>query len=307
MIGMLNLKLPQLKKVASFFFLVAIVSISNAQVGIGTATPDASAGLEIDFNDKGLLPPRLTMEQRDEIENPAEGLTIYNTDKKCIQFFDSQSWVSTCDGLADEPSFTSVTGKIWMNKNLGASQVAEAFNDSLSFGDLYQWGRASDGHQSRTSQYYNDEIFGQGVSNFNNDPNSAWYGKFITNVITNNWVNPSVIGVNDLWQGVNGINNPCPVGYRVPTKAEWETELTYWSPKNRLGAFNSDLKLPAAGRRSGTNTSANIVNAGLVGVYCSSTLWTDDEYVFGMLYGSNGAEVGVNFKTNGCSVRCIKN
>jgi hypothetical protein len=44
-----------------------------------------------------------------------------------------------------------VTGRTWMDKNLGASQVAISSTDSASFGHLYQWGRGSDVHQLRTS------------------------------------------------------------------------------------------------------------------------------------------------------------
>ena len=43
------------------------------------------------------------------------------------------------------------TGKIWMDRNLGAIQVATSSTDENSYGDLYQWGRGADGHQLRTS------------------------------------------------------------------------------------------------------------------------------------------------------------
>ena len=46
---------------------------------------------------------------------------------------------------------TSKTGRIWMDRNLGASQVATSSTNVASFGYLYQWGRASDGHQLRSS------------------------------------------------------------------------------------------------------------------------------------------------------------
>ena len=42
-------------------------------------------------------------------------------------------------------------GRIWMDRNLGASQVASAFNDALAYGDSFQWGRNIDGHQIPTS------------------------------------------------------------------------------------------------------------------------------------------------------------
>ncbi len=43
------------------------------------------------------------------------------------------------------------TGRTWMDRNLGASQAATSITDALAYGDLYQWGRCADGHQSRTS------------------------------------------------------------------------------------------------------------------------------------------------------------
>ena len=52
----------------------------NAQVGIGTSSPDAAAALDVVSTSKGLVPPRMTAVQRDAITNPPQGLMIYCTD-----------------------------------------------------------------------------------------------------------------------------------------------------------------------------------------------------------------------------------
>jgi hypothetical protein len=48
-------------------------------VGIGTATPNASAILDISGTSGGLLLPRLTTTQMNSMDDPARGLMIYNT------------------------------------------------------------------------------------------------------------------------------------------------------------------------------------------------------------------------------------
>ena len=65
-------------------FLIAIIclaSASLAQVGINAdqSEPDPSAGLDVKFNDKGVLLPRMTLQQRNSILNPVEGLMVYCT------------------------------------------------------------------------------------------------------------------------------------------------------------------------------------------------------------------------------------
>lgn len=52
----------------------------TGSVGIGTTTPNASAILDIQSAEKGMLIPRMTMVQRDAIINAANGLIIYQTD-----------------------------------------------------------------------------------------------------------------------------------------------------------------------------------------------------------------------------------
>ncbi len=52
----------------------------NGSVGIGTATPDDSAKLQINSTTQGFLLPRMTKAQREAISGPAEGLLVIETD-----------------------------------------------------------------------------------------------------------------------------------------------------------------------------------------------------------------------------------
>jgi len=83
----------------SLLFLVWMLSTSaftQVKISNGGGTPDGSAGLEVDFDNRGLLPPRMSTEQRNGIVSPAEGLQIYNTDTKCLNFFIGSSWKQVC-------------------------------------------------------------------------------------------------------------------------------------------------------------------------------------------------------------------
>jgi hypothetical protein len=68
--------------VASFLFTAGLV---NAQTGIGTTTPDASAVLDVTSSTKGFLLPRHTNITRDAIALPAKGLMIFNTTANELQ------------------------------------------------------------------------------------------------------------------------------------------------------------------------------------------------------------------------------
>lgn len=63
-----------------------ILSVSlNAQIGLGTNSPDLSSVFGIDSNSKGILIPRLNLGERRLIKLPANGLLIFNTTKKCVE------------------------------------------------------------------------------------------------------------------------------------------------------------------------------------------------------------------------------
>lgn len=72
---------------------------SQAQVGIGTATPDASSQLDISAGDKGLLIPRLTATQRIGIASPATGLLVYQTtDVTGFYYYTGTAWTNLVSG-----------------------------------------------------------------------------------------------------------------------------------------------------------------------------------------------------------------
>lgn len=62
-------------------------------VGIGTTKPDQSAILDLNSSSKGLLMPRMSLQQRSAIQNPAKGLIVYQTDfLSGFYFFDGDAW-----------------------------------------------------------------------------------------------------------------------------------------------------------------------------------------------------------------------
>lgn len=63
-------------------------SMSQKTVGIGTSTPDTNAALHIHSNNKGVLFPRMTTYERDQIVLLPQGLHIYNTDDQCLNYAD---------------------------------------------------------------------------------------------------------------------------------------------------------------------------------------------------------------------------
>lgn len=85
--------------------VTAGVSICDAQVGIGTTTPNNSSILEVSSTNRGFLPPRMTEIERNAITNPALGLLIYNSTSKCIETYNgtgggnnAADWSNLCVG-----------------------------------------------------------------------------------------------------------------------------------------------------------------------------------------------------------------
>lgn len=84
---------------------MCLTSSIYAQTGINTSdvNPQAALHIEAPENNKGIIIPRLTEEQRDKISTSIaeDGLTIYNIDEDCINYWSKleNEWKSVCGKL----------------------------------------------------------------------------------------------------------------------------------------------------------------------------------------------------------------
>ena len=111
------------KKILFILFFSSSILL-QAQVGVGTSSPDGSAALDVSSTSQGLLPPRMTALQRNSISNPAAGLVLWCTD--CGSNGELQVYNGT--------EFTNVTGGTRERTDqtrLGSDILGEAASDGL--------------------------------------------------------------------------------------------------------------------------------------------------------------------------------
>ena len=259
----------------------------SGNVGIGTTSPGAKLEVSGDIKLTGASPTyKIT-----NVASPTAASDVAT--KGYVDNFtcgDNVNFVYNGKRVTYGTIFNSTTGKCWLDRNLGALRVATSYDDSLAYGDLFQWGRLDDGHQKRnsgttTTQSSTDD---PGHSNFIKNPPSPY-----------DWRNPQ----NDnLWQGVSGINNPCPQGWRLPTSQEWDNERLKFPTNDMYGAYNSVLKLTVGGYR--LLSDGSLLYVGSYGFYWSSSVaGTNARYLY---FYSGGASMTSNTRAYGRSVRCVQ-
>ena len=195
----------------------------------------------------------------------------------------TQAEVQTMIDAVNPADVTGPDGNTWFDRNLGAFQVATSGTDTAAYGNLYQWGRGTDGHEARNSSTTTTTSAG----------NAPGHGDFI--IHSTDW---RTTQNDDLWQGVNGTNNPCPTGYRLPTEAE----STGLGITNSETAFSSSLKLPLTGFRRDTN--ATLYNVGTNGHFWSSTISGTSARAIRFYSGFVGMKTYT--RSSGYPVRCLK-
>ena len=320
-----------MKKLLLCAAFIAASFTSIAQVGFGTTSPNASAALEIESTTSGLLPPRMTTVERDLINNGvwAEGLTIYNTDTKCLELYNGTDWISVCDGSVvttiSIPNNATCASATISATPCTAGELASGINGG-SLGNKYANGA--------NGTYSVVEIGGQcwmqesidvnptGSPIWVNSSDAGWYGYYNTTY--------QAAGEGTLLQwsaAMNGATTEraqgvCPTDWHIPSDCEWmylenslgmttaDQQLTGWRDSGTVGSKLSTLTSSSGftALLAGYRLPNGPFNArGTVGFWWSSSVASASNAHYRLLISN---QVGVNrysnFKALGFSVRCLK-
>ena len=243
----------------------------------------------------------LTVKATDSSTNfSTKDVTVSITDvNELVTFQSGDTWNGKVYNIVTSP----ITGKRWLDRNLGATQACVSSTDTLCYGDYYQWGRLADGHEK------------------SNSTTTATQASTITSVgnqfITGNydWTTADADGSlrTAQWSKADG-TGVCPVGFRVPTQTELATEtLDYAGIDNTstgavkvidsATAFSNFLKFPVAGYRS--NFDGSMSNQGSWGNVWASSV--DGSRSVDVRFDSGNAYWDSNDRARGLSVRCVEN
>jgi uncharacterized protein (TIGR02145 family) len=178
--------MQQLKHLLSVLLLITTLC-AQAQVGIGTATPAASAQLDVSSTTKGLLPPRMTTAERGAIISPAAGLIIFNSSSNALEMYTGSKWISMSSSSADPLPSIQIGTQVWQAKNLDVAFYRNG-DPIPQVKDAAAWEALTTGAWCW----------------FNNDStNGTKYGKLYN------------------WYAVNDARGLAPQGWHIPTDAEW--------------------------------------------------------------------------------------
>lgn len=216
-------------------------------------------------------------------------------DLGCVSFtYNGQTTQYTTVRAAD--------GNIWLQQNLGSSQIAVSATDADAFGDLFQWGRWDDGHQKRNSTISPVTPTPNNPTGLNNNNNfiagnPKWWG---TGSINDTWTatTPAAVTSTNSCDPCKALGNE----WRIPSPAEWQTAINSEQITNVQSAFNSHLKMATGGTR---NASGTFDFVGVRGYYWTST---PTESGGKLLYYSNtivNPTAGYS-REQGGAVRCMK-
>jgi uncharacterized protein (TIGR02145 family) len=267
------------------------------KVGDNSTIISPSAVLELESINKGFLPPRMTFAQRSAINAPATGLIVWCIDCGLngeLQVFNGAAWTTMTGSAAALNIFAFVPttngGHLrFMKHNLGADTTADPLTPSWKLnGAYFQWGKKpvdTNNNSYRTKGTNASEGFVAAPTDVSHNSSVAsainWNPSF---PLTTSW------NVNENSPSKT-LTDPCPNGYRVPTRNEWMSIYNntgiidtrpnwinnvsnfYWGASvdnYSVGKLVSNvLYLPAAGFFG--NDGGGIFSRGLNGVYWSST------------------------------------
>lgn len=154
----------------------------NGNIGIGTDSPDDSSILDIESDEKGLLIPRMSESERDAINDPAQGLQIFNLTTGCLNYYFGTSWCSLCG--CDGPPEAWLYGPMY--ECSGSTSVLLEANDPVNGNGWWEvvssTGSCSFSDQQSPTTYF----YGSYGCHYNlkwqtfNSCGTAWVSKYIS-------------------------------------------------------------------------------------------------------------------------------
>ncbi|MFH2141433.1 MAG: hypothetical protein ABIJ97_03350 [Bacteroidota bacterium] len=294
-----------------FILLVVFVLKVNSQnnVGFGTTTPDASALLDLTATDKGLLIPRVTLNNASlpaPVTAPAEGLLIYNyngSEAHGFWYWDGSQWMqvgsgsSGCATLDDSYNCGgNGVGRI-INANFGAVQINLSSITGGTEG-LAAFSTCGASGTPTSAIYAENSSYGGGIYAVTNNSANA-FNTIEASSNSNNQYTSAIAGYYDgTGQGVGvygSVYNAGSSGYagvlvvNNRTNGGWGVEGSGYN-----GSVGFSAQVDGFGIYGGnTNTSTN-VNDDCVGV-CG-----DGKYgVWGQTSWGIAGTFGLNTKTTG--------
>jgi hypothetical protein len=202
-------------------------------------------------------------------------------------------------------------GNIWLNNNLGAHyantnhanfnpfQQATNATDHLAYGSLFQWGRSPDGHEliTWTNSTTGTPVNGT-TTTLSDTPTNALFITATTGV--RDWRASTTVDANR-WS-TTSTNNPCPTGFRMPTRAEFQ-KIQGTTITNASNALSSTLKFVQTGRFRSSANGALQSTTDAVYLWASqlSSGWPVVAY-----FASSAASTEQYYST-GYNVRCFRN
>ena len=120
------------KIIAIFFLILSGITHAQEGVGIGNSSPNTSSILEVTSTTQGMLIPRMSTSDRNNIASPAPSLLLYNTDNKVFNYNQSldpalPSWKSF------SPPYEEIKGTGGIEKITSLTSLNTAVVPGMSF------------------------------------------------------------------------------------------------------------------------------------------------------------------------------
>jgi uncharacterized protein (TIGR02145 family) len=316
----MRLRISLVLAIASIFSLMNAECSGQQGVSLNTSgqAADVSAILDVSSTSKGLLIPRMTTFQRNNIDSPAISLLIFNSTTNCFEAYVNGQWysLSCSNGCGSSATLTDIERNVyniitigtqcWMKENLNAT--------NYSNGDLIPNVTDNTAWNALTTGAYSDYA--------NMPANSITYGRLYN------------------WYAVNDSRGLCPTGWHIPSHDDWttlerevctssncnsdfpydtitvlfrgtdegnklkESGTTHWNTPN-TGATNSSgfTALPGGYRY----VDGNFYSQGDYGFWWSSKVYTDRGWSRSLNNVNSGICRTFDYEEHGFSVRCLRN